>query len=562
MGQLPARCTLCRPLGRGPAFVSVFPVILIATLLLPRLGAAQASVHLQPMDAVHRDLDRLAAWGLIDTMLVGQRPYSRAQAARLTARAVRGRERLGDQSPVAPTADRALARLNEWLAPELAQLGIFTERAGDTPLLGEARLDATWTDSPPRDVPSSGAGGTSAARLNPMLAYDLGRSLQEGTTVGFELEFARTLGARIAGTVRPRAQIALPSAGSSRTTVELQAGHARLLLGNAALTLGRDHVVWGQAPQGGLVLSSNPGSLLLVSLATEHPVVLPGPFAWLGPSRYQLFLADLGTEAQRFAHSKLFGGRLSFLPHRRLEMGAQFLVESGGDGAPEASLGDLILDHLFFPDLFTKREFLFSNKVAGLDVRLRVPEARGLELWIDVVIDDIDIDRFRSMMWEDGSWSVGARLARVDRAGNLGIHMEFQHVGLTSSMHSIFTSGLTVERHLLGSALGPHANGATLGVDWETSARNIIFLEGSIERRSNDPYITISGSPPQRVRTGIRPKELRWRARAAWEHRPGSGMLWSLRFEGGYENVNHFAFSPGANRHHLLARTVIQARLP
>ncbi len=93
-----ARCTLCRPLGRGPADISVFPIILIATLLLPRLEAAQASVHLQPMDAVHRDLDRLAAWGLIDTILVGQRPYSRAQAARLTAGAVRGDE-LGSATP-------------------------------------------------------------------------------------------------------------------------------------------------------------------------------------------------------------------------------------------------------------------------------------------------------------------------------------------------------------------------------------------------------------------------------------------------------------------------------
>ncbi len=536
-------------------------MLLGATLLLPLPVAGQASVHLQPLDAVHRNLDRLAAWGLIDTVLIGQRPYSRAQAARLTVRAVRGRSRLGDQSPVAPAADRALARLKDRLAPELARLGVTTERAGDAPLLGEARLDATWTDSPPRDVPSNQV-GTSAARINPLHAYELGRFLGEGTTLGLEIEIARSLGGWIAGTVRPRAQLAVPPEGGSEATVELQAGHARLLLGNAAITLGRDHVVWGQAPRGGLVLSPNPGSLLLLSLTTEHPVVLPGPFAWFGPSRYQLFLADLGTEAQRYAHSKLFGWRLSFLPHRRLEMGVQFLVESGGDGAPEASLGERILDHLFFPDLFTKREFLFSNKVAGLDVRLRVPEAHGLEVWVELAIDDIDVRRFRSMLWEDGSWNVGVRFARVDPAGTLGLRIEAQHIGIRMYEHGDFTSGLTVERQLIGSALGPDANGVTLGVDWEADARNDLFLEGSVERRSNDPYELIVGTPFYFARLGIRPKELRWRVRAAWEHRPESGELWSLRLEGGYEYAKHFAFSRGDIRHNLLVRTVVEARLP
>lgn len=483
-------------------------MLLGATLLLPLPVAAQASVHLQPLDAVHRDLDRLAAWGLIDTVLVGQRPYSRAQAARLTARAVRGRDRLGDQSQIAPTADRALARLKERLAPELVPLGVVPERDGDAPLLGEARLDATWTNSPPRDVPSNQV-GTSTARINPLHAYELGRFLGEGVTLGLEMEVAGSLGSWIAGTVRPRAQLEVAPEGGSEATVELQAGHARLLLGNAAITLGRDHVLWGQAPRGGLVLSSNPGSLLLASLATEHPVVLPGPLSRLGPSRYQLFLADLGTEAQRFAHSQLFGWRLSFLPHPRLEVGAQFLVESGGDGAPQATLGERILDYLFFPDLFSESELLASNKVAGLDLRVRVPDAHGLELWVELAIDDIDIDRFRSMLWEDGSWNVGARFARVDPAGTLGLRIEAQHIGIRMYEHADFTSGLTVEHQLIGSALGPDANGVTLGVDWEMDARNDLFLETSMERRSNDPYEMIVGTPFYFARLGIRPKELR-----------------------------------------------------
>ncbi len=547
------------------------PVAAVLLLLAGALAAApglraQASAQLQPLDAVHRELERLGAWGLIDTMLVGQRPYSRAQAARLTAQALRGRARLVPDSPadasLAATADRALARLRARLAPELEALGVAHTEDAALPaggLVGEARLDATWTDSPDRVVPSNVLGST-AARINPMLAYDLGRPVGTGTTVGAEIELGGALGSHLAGAVRTRAQLSLPLEGGSETTVRVQSGNARLVVGNAALTVGRAHVVWGQGPRGGLVLSANPGSHLLVSIANEHPVGFP----LLGPARFQLFLSDMGVEAQRFAHSQLFGARASFLPHRRLEIGAQFLVQSGGEGAPEQSVVERILDYLFFPDLLkgAELELLLSNKVAAVDARLRIPEARGLELWIELAIDDIDIDRFQSMIWEDGSWTVGARVARVDAAGTLALRLEAQHTSLRIYEHVDFTSGLTLERRLIGSELGPNANGAAVGLDWEATPRHSFSFEGSIERRSADPYTAISGTPYYFARLGIRPKEVRWRARVGWTLLPERASWCELSLEGGYEFVDHFEFSRRGTQHNLLARTVIVARLP
>jgi len=522
--------------------------------------SAKASEHLQPLDPVHRDLDRLAAWGLIDTILVGQRPYSRAQAARMTAQALRGRAALGADAPYARTADDVLARLSDRLAPELDALGVAPTRPF-SPLRREARLEATWTDSPTRDVPSNQL-GSSMARINPLLAYDEGRGVVDGTTTALEVEVGGALGSHLAGTLRPRAQLAWPRSGGSDATLELASGHARVLLGNLGVTVGRDHVVWGQGPRGGLALSTNPGALLLASLATERPVVLPGPLRHLGPSTYQVFLADLGTEGQAFDHSQLFGWRLSFLPSRRVEVGAEFLVQSGGDGSPEATLRERILDYLFFPDLFSSdRELISSNKVAGLDARVRVPEARGLELWVELALDDVDIDRFKSMIWEDGSWNVGVGLARLDAAGRLGLRLEAHHTGLRMYEHFDFSGGLTLERRLLGSELGPHANGASLALDWELDGRNALTLEGSVEKRGSDPYVLVAGTPYYFARLGIRPKETRWRTRATWERFAAAGGV-GLRVEGGYERVANFDFVDGGALHNLMMRAVIVARLP
>src|SRR3954471_20524508 len=57
--------------------------VLFAALVLPIALAAQATVTVPVQDPVYRDLDRLFGSGLIKTMMVGQRPYSRREIARI-----------------------------------------------------------------------------------------------------------------------------------------------------------------------------------------------------------------------------------------------------------------------------------------------------------------------------------------------------------------------------------------------------------------------------------------------------------------------------------------------
>ena len=56
---------------------------------LPALGRAQATPLVPPDDRVYRDLDRLASAGLIDSLILGARPFSEREVLRLLGEAKR-----------------------------------------------------------------------------------------------------------------------------------------------------------------------------------------------------------------------------------------------------------------------------------------------------------------------------------------------------------------------------------------------------------------------------------------------------------------------------------------
>src|SRR5581483_7804319 len=59
---------------------------------------AQASPTVPANERVYRDIDRLAASGLIDTIIVGTRPYSQREVLRLLHEAQRNLGRLGGRA--------------------------------------------------------------------------------------------------------------------------------------------------------------------------------------------------------------------------------------------------------------------------------------------------------------------------------------------------------------------------------------------------------------------------------------------------------------------------------
>ncbi len=120
-----------------------------------------------------------------------------------------------------------------------------------------------------------------------------------------------------------------------------------------------------------------------------------------------LFVADLGTTDQVYPHAKLAGYQLSMLPTSRVELGAELIDETGGDGAPGASFLQRVDDALPLLDVLSPN-FQFSNKMAGLDTRLSLPELAGLTVYGEGVVDDFDARRLRSSLLTDGGYIAGS----------------------------------------------------------------------------------------------------------------------------------------------------------
>src|SRR3954470_14835073 len=81
--------------------------VIVALLLAPVIAHAQRTVTVAVQDPVYRDLDRLLGSGIVRTMIVGQKPYSRREIARIIAAASKAES----TTTVSPTVAGILARL-------------------------------------------------------------------------------------------------------------------------------------------------------------------------------------------------------------------------------------------------------------------------------------------------------------------------------------------------------------------------------------------------------------------------------------------------------------------
>jgi hypothetical protein len=141
-------------------------------------------------------------------------------------------------------------------------------------------------------------------------------------------------------------------------------------------------------------------------------------------------------------------------PWTRFELGVAVLVQTGGNGAPPATFIERVVDLFPAIDALAPQhaDLLFSNKIAGGNLRLRFPELSGLDVYYELAVDDFDGRRLRSSMVDDAGHLLGARIA----VGEAVLRGEWHRTALRLYEHAQFVSGMTYRQRLLGSPLGPH----------------------------------------------------------------------------------------------------------
>lgn len=498
----------------------------------------QATSTVPPSARVYSDISRLGALGLIDTLVMGVRPFSEREITRLLLDA---RAHV-DRNPAA----------REWaervIQVDLARFGVHDNR-----LIDEAQAEATMLDSPFRPAPSD-QNGVIDATINPLASNRGGRLLADGGTFALESAHSVTLGPYFAASIAPRLSMLDFRGGGTSADLAIQSGALTALVGGLSIEAGRTYSVFGESTTGGLLLSPNSPPLDMVRVSNDLPWTVPFVSRLLGPMRGTVLVADLGTR-QLHPHSKLVAYHLATLPHPQFELGVEVIDAMGGRGGQPASFGDRILDAIPLIDaLRTKSDFQFSNKLAGMDFRWRMPRWRGFELYFEGDIDDMDPRRLKSVFFEDGGYLAGVSLSCIWSCGAFAVRAEYHQTGIRYYTHLDYP--ISARGVLLGDPLGPRGNGAYFSVDDNLGSHGTFSFDGAFEVRSGNEYGSETTGANSAgfhfVQTLHRPAEKRWRGLATWTA-PDQARI-APRVTAGVERVSNFAFVAGAGRTNAIAQ--------
>jgi hypothetical protein len=234
----------------------------------------------------------------------------------------------------------------------------------------------------------------------------------------------------------------------------------------------------------------------------------------------------------------------------------------GGRGAPKGTFVDHAMDLIpIFKYLLPDNTTQFSNKMAGWEYRLRLPELKGLQLYAEHAFEDMDPRRWASTFWEDGGHIVGASVNDLGPDGALSAAWEFHHTGLRFYKHGVFLSGMTFNGTLFGDPLGNQGNGTYLRMNWDRGGSRTFATTLALERRTGDEYYSVSEGPNEDnfhfERLRAFPAEWRSRVDATY------GFRWrrtDYSIRGAYERVRDFAFTSGERRNNFLVGLSITDR--
>jgi hypothetical protein len=360
------------------------------------------------------------------------------------------------------------------------------------------RGDISATDALNERITSNGLGEIDAV-TNPFEARREGWRLEKGAAASVSPTLA-ILGRRIGVALQPRFSSHVAEGRKERIWQgTVHRAYARGVFRNVALRAGADEMSWGQSPVGALFISHNAPPFPAIAVATDSAITLPWWFRFAGPLRATLMLADLGAE-QDPPHAKLAGWQVSIMPWSRFELGVAVLAQQGGSGGPKATFLERVIDLFPVIDALAPQhaDLLFSNKLAGGNLRLRFPELSGLDFYYELQIDDFDGRRLRSSMVDDAAHLLGIRLPLVVSGGLLAFRGEWHNTALRIYEHTQFRSGVTYRRHLIGSPLGPHAAAGYLITTWLPSPKTSFELLFADERRDPAIYTTSVTQPRER----------------------------------------------------------------
>lgn len=290
-----------------------------------------------PIDSdIYSQLDYLIAGGFIDTSILGQRPWTRSECARLVEEAA---------SSVTDKDDALSVEMLKHLRDE------FAVELGDSTAGSEVPVEEVYV----RTLGISGTPLRDSYHFGQTLYNDYGRPYWRGANVitgasgsgawgPFSLHlrgeyqysperpaYSSTVAGSLAGIDATSAPI-LPDT-QHVSQFRLIEGYASTEWKNLGLSVGKQSLWWGPSASGPWLFSDNAEPIYMARLTQVSPIRLPSIFGYLGPFKFDAFYGKLAEHAFP-AHPYLHGQKVSFKPTRNLEFGFSRTVMFAGDGHP------------------------------------------------------------------------------------------------------------------------------------------------------------------------------------------------------------------------------------
>ncbi len=380
---------------------------MVLALLALENRALAVSFEVSPGDEVYAVLEELAAVGAVQSELWGIKPFSEAEVARLLTEAKHSKK---DLSPYLQ------ARLKD-LLPR------FVSRSKQEGFLKPLEDPYLFYVHTAHALPWENWQGRTLGQDN------LGLGFQSKGSISSHLLFHATFEATYLWD-RPQ--------GQDFARGRFLQAYAKAGRNNLFLTFGVHQIWWGQAQTGNLLFSLNaPPFANLWELGLEQPVLLPWVFRLLGPFKFDLFAAHLSDE-RVVPHPWLFGLKVAFKPHPRLEIDLTRSIMCGGENR-QVSLSKVLFG--IGENVEGGPDPAEGDQKAGFEIRFRPVD--HLVLYTEAAGED-----------EAGGlpsrWAYIWGLYAPGLWQRVGLRVEYAYITKWWYHHHVYRSGYTYKGWLMG----------------------------------------------------------------------------------------------------------------
>ena len=295
-----------------------------------------------PMDSyVYPLLDKLIASGAVRSGILGQRPWTRAECARLVQE---GAERVKAGSEESRIVDVLRREFAENLAASgtrpsktisIDELYTRAQVISGTPLNDSYHFGQTLYNDYGRPYWEgfnniSGISGT--AVTGRFVMYGRGEYQHAPAVPGYSAIGQPGLPS-VSAFESTADGVTFPHGNNGTNQFRLIEGYAGVQFSKLSLTVGKESLWWGPDVSGPFLFSNNAEPIYMARLSQTSPIRLPWIFGYLGAFKFDTFFGKLSGHlypAQPYIH----GAKISFKPTPNLELGfARTMVIGGNRGA-------------------------------------------------------------------------------------------------------------------------------------------------------------------------------------------------------------------------------------